>query len=142
MFCACSPGGTDKNGDWIRYYEITTRKPYDEVLAELKIAITEQNFRITSHSRIGKVIRERGAEGFPDYDTIQFCNLSHAKTLLEISADAIRHMPCTVVVYSRGDQTVIKARLLPADTANPDLNRFSGSINDILKQIVDFAAEN
>jgi uncharacterized protein (DUF302 family) len=136
--CAGQPA---KQGDWIQYYEATTRKPYDDVLAELKIAITEQNFRITSHSRVGKVIRERGAADFPDYDTIQFCNLSHAQTLLEISVDAIRHMPCSVVIYQWNNQTVIKARLLPVDNANPDLNKFSESINDMLRQIVDFAAE-
>lgn len=136
--CSDRPG---HQGDWIQYYEVTTDKPYDDVLAELKIAITEQNFRITSHSRVGKVIRDRGAANFPDYDTIEFCNLSHARTLLEISADAIRHMPCTVVVYRRNNQTVIKARLLPVDSDNPELNKFSQSINEILKQIVDFAAE-
>ncbi|MGR9105918.1 MAG: DUF302 domain-containing protein [Gammaproteobacteria bacterium] len=130
-----------KQGDLIQYYEVTTNKPYDEALAELKIAISEHNFRITSHSRVGKVIRGRGAADFPDYDTIQFCNLSHAKTLLEISADAIRHMPCSVVLYTRNNQTVIKARLLPVDSDQPELNQFSKKINRMLREIVDFAAE-
>lgn len=134
-------GQTSAPGDTIRYYEAATLKPYDDVLAELEIAISEQNFRITSHSRVGKVIRDRGAAGFPDYDTIQFCNLSHAKTLLEISPDAIRHMPCSVVVYTRDDQTVIKARLLPVDGDDPELNKFSESINELLRRIVDYAAE-
>lgn len=111
------------------------------MLAELKVAITEQNFRITAHSRVGKVIRERGTPDFPDYDTIQFCNLSHAKTLIELSTDAVRHMPCGVVVYSQENHTVIKARLLPTDSDNPDLNKFANSINVMLKKIVDFAAE-
>jgi uncharacterized protein (DUF302 family) len=128
-------------GDTIQYYEAATLKPYDDVLAELEIAISEQNFRITSHSRVGKVIRDRGAVSFPDYDTIQFCNLSHAKTLLEISPDAIRHMPCSVVVYTRDEQTVIKARLLPVDGDDPELNIFSESINELLRRIVDYAAE-
>lgn len=130
-----------RQGDFIQYYEVKTSKPYDDVLAELKVAITEQNFRITAHSRVGKVIRERGTPDFPEYDTIQFCNLSHAKTLIELSVDAVRHMPCSVVVYSQGNQTIIKTRLLPTDSANSELNKFSESINNILKQIVDFAAE-
>jgi uncharacterized protein (DUF302 family) len=140
LLCGCA-GQASKQGDWIQYYEAVTTKPYEDVLAELKIAITEQNFRITAHSRVGKVIRERGASDFPDYDTIQFCNLSHARTLLEISVDAIRHMPCSVVVYSRNHQTVIKARLLPVDSENNELNEFSESINALLRKIVDFAAE-
>jgi len=41
-----------------RFYEAaTTTKPYADVLAELELAITEHNFRITGHNRIGSVIR-------------------------------------------------------------------------------------
>ena len=127
--------------DNIHYYHAETTKPYDEVLAELEIAITEQNFRITGHSRVGKVIRNRGTTNFPEYDTIQFCNLTHAKTLLEISPHAVRHMPCNIVTYAFDDKIIIKTRLLPVDTDNVELNKFSASINEKLKQIVDFTAE-
>ncbi len=127
--------------DNIYYYHAETSKPYDEILAELEIAITEQNFRITGHSRVGKVIRSRGNADFPEFDTIQFCNLTHAKKMLEISPHSVRHMPCNVVTYTQGRKSMIKARLLPVDTDNAELNKFSASINDKLKQIVDFAAE-
>jgi uncharacterized protein (DUF302 family) len=127
--------------DRIYYYQAETGKPYDEILAELEIAITEQNFRITGHSRVGKVIRARGDADFPEFDTIQFCNLTHAKKMLEISPASVRHMPCNVVTYSQGKKSVIKARLLPVDTDNAELNKFSASINDKLKLIVNFAAE-
>ena len=137
--CANQPATTE--GDFIQYHQARTAKPYDDVLAELKVAIAEHNFRITSHSRVGKVIRQRGTADFPDYDTIQFCNLSHAKTLIELSVDAVRHMPCSVVLYNTGEETTIKTRLLPVHTDNPALNRFSESINRILRDIVDFAAE-
>ncbi|GAB4274998.1 MAG: hypothetical protein Kow0065_23050 [Methylomicrobium sp.] len=134
-------GTTPKNGEFVEYYQVETTKPYDEVLAELKIAIAEHNFRITAHSRIGKVIRDRGTDDFPDYDTIQFCNLTHAKTLLTLSPHSVRHMPCNVVVYAIDGKTIINTHLLPTDTTNPDLNAFSDKMNGMLKQIVDFAAE-
>lgn len=127
--------------DSIYYYQAETRKPYDEVLAELEIAITEQNFRITGHSRVGKVIRKRENIDFPEYDTIQFCNLTHAKKMLEISPHSVRHMPCNIVTYTHGKSIIIKTRLLPTDTDNAQLNQFSAEINAKLKQIVDFAAE-
>ena len=124
-----------------RYYQAETQKPYADVLAELEIAISENNFRITGHSSVGKVIRQRGTQDFPDYDTLQFCNLTHAKTLLQISPHAVRHMPCNVVTYSYQDKTIVKTRLLPTDTDNPELNQFSAQMNEMLKQIVDFAVE-
>lgn len=132
---------TQPPGEFVPYYEAGTRKPYDDVLAELEVAIAENNFRITGHSRVGKVIRKRGTPDFPEYDTVQFCNLTEAKKILLMSPQAIRHMPCNVVTYQFQGKTVIRTHLLPTDTGDPALDEFSGKMNLILKSIVDFAAE-
>lgn len=128
-------------GEFVRYYQVETEKPYDDVLSELESAISDNNFRITGHSRVGKVIRERGEKNFPDYDTIQFCNLTYAKTILLLSPEAIRHMPCNVVMYKSQGKTIVMTHLLPTDTENEELNRFSHKMNELLKRIVDFAVE-
>lgn len=133
--CATQPAES------VPYYQVETLKPYDDVLAELELAISENNFRITGHSRVGKVIRDRGAKNFPEYDTIQFCNLTHAKTILLIAPEAIRHMPCNVVAYQYHGKTIVSTHLLPTDTDNDELNRFSIRMNEILKKIVDFAVD-
>ena len=129
------------NSEIIHYYQVETLKPYDDVLAELKVAIAEHNFRITGHSRVGKVIRDRGTKNFPEYDTVQFCNLTHAKTLLLMSPHAVSYMPCNIVTYAFAGKTVIKTHLMPIDTYNKQLNQFAEKMNKTLKQIVDFAAE-
>ncbi len=139
--CASHQNQADVHSERVDYYQIETAKPYDEVLAELEIAIGEHNFRITGHSRVGKVIRERGAEGFPEYDTVQFCNLTLARTVLEITPHAITYMPCNVVTYQFGGKTIIRTHLLPEHSDNQELNRFALDMNKQLKQIVDFAAE-
>jgi uncharacterized protein (DUF302 family) len=132
---------TQPPGEFVPYYQVETHKPYDDVLAELEVAIAENNFRITGHSRVGKVIRDRGTKNFPEYDTIQFCNLTEAKTILLISPQAIRHMPCSVVTYQFQGKTIIRTHLLPTDTDNKALNQFSVKMNQVLKKMVDFAAE-
>jgi len=134
--CASSPPG-----EYLLYYQAETKKPYDEVLDELKSAIAENNFRITAHSRVGKVIRDRGDKDFPEFDTIQFCNLTHARTMLLIEPEAIKYMPCNVVMYQRNGKTIVRTHLLPTDTDNPELNRFLETMNQKLKAIVDFAVE-
>lgn len=130
-----------QEGEAIPHYQAETMKPYDDVLAELDIAIAEHNFRITGHSRVGKVIRERGTPNFPEYDTVQFCNLTHAKTLLLMSPHAVQYMPCNVVVYQFEGKTLIKTHLLPTKSGNPKLDQFMEKMNEELKQIVDFAAQ-
>ncbi len=134
--CAHQP-----NQELTEFYQAETNKPYDDVLAELIVAITENNFRITGHSHVGKVIRERENIDFPEYDTIQFCNLTHAKKLLEMSPHSVRHMPCNVVTYTYQGKVIVQTRLLPTDTENPELNKFSGQMNAVLKEIVDFTVE-
>ncbi|MEE9395522.1 MAG: DUF302 domain-containing protein, partial [Methylococcales bacterium] len=113
------------NSEFSQFYEVRTEKSYDDVLAELKIAITENNFRITAHSRIGKVIRQREKIDFPEYDTVSFCNLTHAKKLLLLEPDAVSHMPCTIVLYAQDGAVTVKTRLLPMHTSNQELNKFS-----------------
>ena len=130
-----------QTGEFIPYYQTETSKPYDDVLSELEIAIAENNFRVTGHSRVGKVIRERGARNFPEYDTIQFCNLTHARHILEIEPEAIRFMPCNVVMYQFKGKTVVRTHLLPEQSENEELNRFAAKMNVILKGIVDFAVD-
>lgn len=141
LIASCSMLQPEENSELIHYYQATTQKDYDDVLAELEIAIAEHNFRITGHSRVGKVIRDRGTINFPDYDTIQFCNLTHAKTLLLMSPHAVSYMPCNVVVYQHGDKTIIKTHLLPENSTNSELNEFAAKMNQKLRLIVDFAAE-
>lgn len=123
------------------YYQAETTKPYGDVLAELELAITERNFRITGHNKIGSVIRERENIAFPDYDTVQFCNLTHARKMLEISPAAVIYMPCNVTVRSERGKVIVSTHLLPTDSANAELNAFAAKMNEQLKEIVDFATE-
>ena len=139
LLSSCATPGPPS--ELVPFYQVETLNPYDEVLAELEVAIAEHNFRITGHSRVGKVIRERGAVNFPEYDTIQFCNLTLAQTVLEISPQAIGFMPCNVVAYQFAGKTIIKTHLLPEDSDNAKLNQFARDMNPQLQQIVDFAAQ-
>lgn len=133
--------GTQPQGEFIPYYQVETHKPYADVIAELEAAITENNFRITGHSRVGKVIRERENIDFPDYDTVQFCNLTLAKEILLMSPQAIRFMPCNVVTYTTNGKVVIRTHLLPSHSGNAEVDAFAMQMNRTLQNIVDFAAE-
>ena len=135
---ACVPGPPEP-----AYYSAeTATKPYQDVLAELEVAITERNFRITGHNKIGGAIREREGIDFPDYDTIQFCNLSQARVMLEMSPASVAWMPCNVAVRSEAGKVIVTTHLLPTDSADPRLNEFARKMNEELKAIVLFAVEN
>ena len=126
-----------------QYYSAeTATKAYADVLAELEVAITERNFRITGHNKIGSVIRERENIAFPDYDTLQFCNLTQARVMLEMSPASVAWMPCNVAVRSEGGKVIVTTHLLPTDSRDPRLNEFARKMNEELKAILQFAVEN
>ena len=137
------PGCASQHSSAPRYYEAsTTTKPYADVMAELELAITERNFRITGHNKIGSVIRERENIAFPDYDTLQFCNLTLAREMLEIAPEAVTYMPCNATVRAQGGKVYATIHLLPTDSPNPKLNDFARLMNGKLKEIVDFAVDD
>jgi len=136
------PGCAAQEEPELPYYQAETTKPYQDVLAELELAITERNFRITGHNKIGSVIRERDNISFPDYDTIQFCNLTLAREMLEISPESVIYMPCNVAVRSENGKVIVTTHLLPTRSPNLKMNEFARQMNENLKQIVDFAVED
>lgn len=141
LFCLLPACSQPRSAEPERWYQATSSKPYDDVLAELELAITENNFRITGHNHIGSVIRQRENMAFPDYDTIQFCNLTLAREMLEISPAAVAYMPCNVAVRSEKGKVIIVTHLLPTDGPDERLNAFFRDLNEKLKRIVDFSAD-
>lgn len=135
--------GCEQNQPEQPYYSAeTATKAYADVLAELEVAITERNFRITGHNKIGSVIRERENIAFPDYDTLQFCNLTQARVMLEMSPASVAWMPCNVAVRAEGGKVIVTTHLLPTDSRDHRLNEFARKMNEELKAIVHFAVEN
>lgn len=122
-------------------YQVSTTKPYDEVLAELASAISDANFSVVAHNRVGKAIRERDTPDFPEYDIVQFCNLTLAKKLLQKAPHAVEYMPCKVLVYQYAGKTLVKTHLLPTDDADPEIREFMVKMNKTLKHIIDTAAQ-
>ncbi len=135
LLVACSPEGVTTD----YYSRETLKKPYQDVMAELELAITERNFRITGHNKIGSVIRERDGIAFPDYDSLQFCNLTEARVMLEMAPETVAWMPCTVSLRVENGKVIVTTHLLPTHNKDPQLNQFAETMNQRLRDIVDFA---
>ena len=134
MLHGCS---SDETG----FSRIESDKPIAQILDDLEFAITERNFRINNRLHIGKAISERVSSGFPDYEVILFCNLSHAQKMLELAPEFISHCPHRLAVRDNGDTRIITASLLPEDTSNSELNEVTGKVNDLVREMLEFAAK-
>lgn len=118
-----------------------TDKSFADVIQELEFAITERNFRITGRNTVGKGIRKRGAEDFPDIEVIHFCSLDVAKEVLDIDPGFVAQMPCRVTVHEQNDAVIISLILLPTDHKDPRVNEFAARMNRTLREIVDYVLE-
>lgn len=118
-----------------------TNKLFDDVIFELNFAITERNFRITGRNTIGKGLRERGYENFPNVEVIHFCNLEYAREVLLIDPGFVAQMPCRITVHEENEKTVISLILLPEDHPDKRVNAFAKRMNGLLREIVDFVLE-
>jgi len=119
----------------------TTEKSFDDVVFELEFAITERNFRITGRNTIGKGLRDRGYNDFPDVEVIHFCNLEYAREVLLIDPGFVAQMPCRIAVHTSGGKTVISLLLLPEDHPDERVRAFARRMNAILREIVQFVLE-
>ena len=135
---ACAPSAPPSEDTIVR---VETTKSFEDVILELDFAITERNFRITGRNTIGKGLRERGYENFPDVEVIHFCNLEYAREVLIIDPGYVAQMPCRITVHVASGLTVISLILLPENHPNDRVNEFARRMNAILHDIVNFVIE-
>ncbi len=119
-------------------YTVTTSKPFDDVVADLEFAISENNYRITGRNQIGKAIAQSENIGFPRSTIIHFCNLQTAKEVFNLNPDFLLHMPCRITLREKQGDVVIEARLVPEN--DPKLTEITARINAMLRRIADYAA--
>jgi uncharacterized protein (DUF302 family) len=123
-------------------YQREARKPLADVLDDIEFAVTERNFRITGTLHVGRGIRERHETNFPDYEVILFCNLEYAKQMLELNPSLINLCPGRITVRDSGNSVIIAAPLLPEDSGNARADRLLRKVNRLVREIVDYGAEN
>ncbi len=122
-------------------HQLSTTRPFEDVIDDIELAITERNFRITGRNTIGKGIRKRGYPDFPDIEVIHFCSLEYAREVLELDPGFIVHMPCRITVHEQGGKVIVSAILLPEEHGNPKVTAFARGMNGLLRAIVDSALE-
>lgn len=124
------------------YYQMVTSKTFEEVLDDAIFAITERNFRLTANLKIGKAIRDRGYDDFPNYQVLLYCNLAYTREMLEMDANVINSCPGRVNIRQTDDQVVISGSLWSQAVRNEALESRTNKMNVLVREIVDYAADD
>ncbi len=123
-------------------YSLTTDKPLQEVLDDTEFAITERNLRITGRLHVGKTIQERGDEEFPANEIILYCSVQFAQKILKLAPDFINFCPGRITIREENNYLIIAAPLWPENTENKELKQHMIKMNELVREIVDFAAKD
>ena len=114
---------------------------YADTLQNLDIAISEYNYRIIHRSHIGQAIRDRGDKNFPLSMIVNFCNITYAKQMLQINANLINEMPCTIAIREDKNKVIVSTKLMDENVSNSKQKAFAQKINKNLKGIIEATVE-
>lgn len=103
---------------------VTTSQPMEEAEAALRASLASEGFGILTEIDVAATLKEKlGVERAP-YKILGACNPPLANRGLEAEDDLGLLLPCNVVVYVKGNETVIAAlepQLMAEITDNPEL---------------------
>jgi len=122
-------------------YQRKAMKRFADVVDDAEFAITERNFRITGRLHIGSAIRERGNPSFPDNEVLLFCNVTFAERMLTLNPEYVNFCPGRIAIRGTDGAVIISAPLVPPDSSNAELNELVDTVNKLIIDAVDFAAE-
>jgi uncharacterized protein (DUF302 family) len=115
--------------------------PYDAVLARLPDALKAEGFGVLTQIDVRDTLREKLGVEFRRYKILGACNppLAHRALQAELGVGVM--LPCNVVVYEDGEQTVVVAidpmETIAADSAalRPIADEVRGKLARVLERL-------
>jgi uncharacterized protein (DUF302 family) len=113
---------------------------YDEALVAVTEALKTEGFGVLTEIDVQETLRKKLGLETEQYLILGACNPHYAHQALELEPELGVLLPCNVVVYRRGEQTVVSAvdaeRMLSI-VGNPDLVPVATEVRDRLARVVE-----
>ena len=123
-------------------YTRTVARPYEEVLAAVKVAAQKQGFRVSNVHDIAASLRKDGINREP-YATVEVCNSKIASDVLNAQPLLGSIMPCRIAVFQKGNETTVSmvrpSVLLKLFPSNPEVKKDAQEVEKSMEGIVDEA---
>lgn len=103
---------------------VTSNRSMADAEAAIKESLAMEGFGILSEIDVAATLKEKLGIDRPPYKILGACNPPLANRGLEAEEDLGLLLPCNVVVYAKGDETVVAAlepQLMADVTDNPAL---------------------
>lgn len=123
-------------------YGLKTRTDLEMVAAQEKVRglLADEGFGILTEIDVAATLKEKLGVTRDPYRILGACNPQLANEALEVEGDVGLLLPCNVIVYEDGDETVVAA-LDPATmvdlTENPELEEVADEARARLERVID-----
>lgn len=117
----------------------TVAMDYEAVLAKLPAALKAEGFGVLTEVDVRDTLRNKLGVEFRRYKILGACNPTLAHQALQTDLGAGVMMPCNVIVYEDGAQTVVTA-VDPMQTmaaGEPRLRGIADEVREKLQRVVD-----
>ena len=122
-------------------YDITTRTKlgYDDAIIKVKEELAKEGFGVLTEIDVKATLKIKLDYDFTDYIILGACNPPFAKKALDADMNIGLLLPCNVIVYKDGDETVVSA-IKPKEmfkiVENKELTAIADEIEDRLKRVI------
>jgi len=113
---------------------------YDEAVERTREKLKEHGFGVITEIDVQATLKQKLKREFRRYVILGACNPEFAHRALKVNLDVGLLLPCNVIVYEEGDQSVVAA-------ANPDMmaniftdeafRKLAGEVRERLRKAVD-----
>lgn len=88
-------------------FRVRTKLPVDSAVRAVEQALAEHKFAVLWELDVNAKLAEKGQVLQIPYRILEVCNAPLAREALEINPEVGYFLPCKVVVYGQGEETVV-----------------------------------
>jgi uncharacterized protein (DUF302 family) len=120
-------------------YEITSDKPFEEVVANIESQTAAHQFRVLAVHDVQQTLAEKGLHRKP-LKIIEVCNATFAHEALSRDVSVAMFMPCKFTVYENDrDETVVslaRPRMISELMPGAGLKDLATEVEETLKKVM------
>jgi len=116
---------------------VTTNRSLEEAEAAIRESLASEGFGILTEIDVAATLKQKLDVDRPPYKILGACNPALANRGLEAEEDLGLLLPCNVVVYTKGEETVVAAlepQLMAEVTDNPALQDVAAEARRLLQK--------
>lgn len=116
---------------------VATNRSLEEAEAAIRESLASEGFGILTEIDVAATLKQKLDVDRPPYKILGACNPALANRGLEAEEDLGLLLPCNVVVYTKGEETVVAAlepQLMAEVTDNPALQDVAAEARRLLQK--------